>query len=645
MRPALAVMCLVAAACVSGSGVEPGAGTTAPTTTGSVITTTTSGPATPERRADAIAMAERFYSAITAEQWDVAAALVIDPPSDFRTTVQAWWGGLDLTDAGFEVVADQVTSSAARLTVRLDLELAAFGPWSYEVDLDLIGSNVWGVAWSPSSLYPGLEPGDTVQVSKEWPTRGSLLARDGTLLAGEVPVKVVGVVPGQIAEMVDEVSADLERLLGIEPGVVTTEISKPGVQPDWFVPVGTVSVSAWQAVEDDLDDLVGVIVRDGTERQTIESPFADQLIGRTGPITAEQLEQWGQPYDATRVVGRSGLEVALEDTLAGRPLQRVNRVNKFGRAVETIFEVPGRPAETVRLTLAPDLQRAAEEAVEGIEQPVALVVLHVPTGEVRASAVRPLDGFDRAFQGLYPPGSTFKVVTATALMDLGVVPGDEVPCPGTIEIQGRTFRNAGTFDLGDIDFRSAFSNSCNTTFASLAVDVLGVGDLDFAARNFGFDVDYATGVPTPGASFPDPPDLAGRAAAAIGQGSVLVTPLHQASVAAAVAFGGWRPPQIIDGSADVSPIPLDGTIADRLDAMMRLVVTDGTGQAADVGGFGGVRGKTGSAEFVTDGEIGTHAWFIGYAGDLAFAVVVEGGGGGGAVAAPIAADFLRSISG
>ena len=643
MRAAAVSIFLIAAACVSGSGVEPG--TSAPSTTGTAVTTTTEGPADPDRRADAIALTERFYSAITAEQWDVAAALVIDPPSDFRSTVEAWWGGLDLTDASFEVVDDLVTSSSARLTVRLDLQLAAFGPWSYEVDLALIGSSVWGVVWTPSSLYPGLEPGDTVRVEKEWPTRGPILARDGTQLAGEVPVKVIGVVPGQIADIVDELSADLERLVGIEPGVVAEEISKPGVQPDWFVPVGTVTLPVWEAAADHLDDLVGVIVRDGTRRETIESPFADLLIGTTGPITAEQLEQWGEPYDATRTVGRSGLELALEDTLAGRPLQRVSRVNKFGRSVETIFEIPGTPAETVRLTLDPDLQRAAEVAVAGIDEPVALVVIHVPTGEVRASAVRPLDGFDRAFQGLYPPGSTFKVVTATALMDLGVVPGDEVPCPGSIAIQGRTFRNAGSFDLGDIPFRSAFANSCNTTFASLAADVLGVGDLDFTARNFGFDVDYTTGVPTPGGRFPDPPDIAGRAAAAIGQGSVLVTPLHQASVAAAVAFGGWRPPQIIDGSADVAPIPLDAEIAARLDAMMRLVVTDGTGTAANVAGFGGVRGKTGSAEFETNGTIGTHAWFIGYADDLAFAVVVEGGGGGGSVAAPIAADFLRSISG
>ena len=643
MRSALLAACLVAAACVGGSGVGPGDTAPATSTTGSAVTTTTAGTADPQRRADAIAVAERFYAAVTAEEWDVAAALVVDPPSDFRSTLVTWWGGLDLTDASFEVVADEVTSSSATITVRLDLVLAAFGPWSYEVDLDLIGSSVWGVAWEPSSLYPGLEPGDTVRVTRQWPTRGSILARDGTLLAGEVPVKVIGVVPGDIDDL-DGLTDALERLVSIEPGVVAEEISKPGVQPDWFVPVGTVGLAAWESVAEEVEALPGVLVRDGTERQTIEGPFADLLIGRTGPITAEQLEQWGSPYDATRVVGRSGLELALETTLAGLPLQRVARVNKFGREVEAIFEVPGRPAETVRLTLDPELQRAAEAAVEGVEDPVALVVIHVPTGEVRASAVRPLDGFDRAFQGLYPPGSTFKVVTATALMDLGVVPRDEVPCPGTIEIQGRTFRNAGGRNLGEVSFRTAFAESCNTTFASLAVDVLGIGDLDFAARNFGFDVDYETGVPTPGASFPDPPDLAGRAAAAIGQGAVLVTPLHQASVAAAVAFGGWRPPQIIDGSADVAPIPLDPAIAERLDGMMRLVVTDGTGTAANVGGFG-VRGKTGSAEFESGGDIGTHAWFIGYAGDLAFAVVVEGGGGGGSVAAPVAAEFLRSIPG
>jgi len=123
---------------------------------------------------------------------------------------------------------------------------------------------------------------------------------------------------------------------------------------------------------------------------------------------------------------------------------------------------------------------------------------------------------------------------------------------------------------------------------------------------------------------------------------VLVSPLHQATIAAAVSSGGWRAPVLIEGEGDLERLRLDTDVADPLDDFMRLVVTSGTGRNADVAGRA-VRGKTGSAEFDTGEGIGTHAWFVGFSGDLAFAVVVEGGGGGGSVAAPIAARFLESI--
>ncbi|MGH3441983.1 MAG: penicillin-binding transpeptidase domain-containing protein, partial [Nitriliruptorales bacterium] len=122
------------------------------------------------------------------------------------------------------------------------------------------------------------------------------------------------------------------------------------------------------------------------------------------------------------------------------------------------------------------------------------------------------------------------------------------------------------------------------------------------------------------------------------------SPLHMASVAAAVAAGRWQQPMLVadqEAAGAGEPLPEVETLRE----LMRLVVTDGTGTAADVDGRE-VRGKTGTAEFGTpdeEGELPTHAWFIGYAGDLAFAVVVEGGGGGGEVAAPIGARFLTAL--
>jgi len=121
-----------------------------------------------------------------------------------------------------------------------------------------------------------------------------------------------------------------------------------------------------------------------------------------------------------------------------------------------------------------------------------------------------------------------------------------------------------------------------------------------------------------------------------------VTPIHQASVAAAVAGGAWHAPTILESAGSAAALPLDANANEWLSQMMRLVVTDGTGTAADIAGEL-VYGKTGSAEWSEDEP--THAWFIGYWGDLGFAIVVESGGAGGGVAAPIAAAFIEALAG
>ncbi len=209
-------------------------------------------------------------------------------------------------------------------------------------------------------------------------------------------------------------------------------------------------------------------------------------------------------------------------------------------------------------------------------------------------------------------------------------------------VGGRRFRNAGDFDLGEITMRQAFAASCNTTFADLAAGVLATGDLDAAARRYGFNEDYRTEIGLNGGIFPDPPDLAGRAAAAIGQGQVLASPLHMASVAAAAGGGVWRTPRLLETDPVGTANTIDTIALQRLQRMMRSVVTEGTGTNAAVAGEE-IYGKTGSAEFGEGDE--SHAWFIGFWGDLGFAVVVEGGGGGGSVAAPIAAAFVEAMLG
>ncbi|MFG1698403.1 penicillin-binding transpeptidase domain-containing protein [Nonomuraea sp. NPDC049309] len=302
-----------------------------------------------------------------------------------------------------------------------------------------------------------------------------------------------------------------------------------------------------------------------------------------------------------------------------------------------------RPIQT---TLDLKVHRAGAQALKGVDKPVSLVALRASTGEILAVVNAP-GGFNRALMGKYPPGSTFKVVTASALVAGGIRPGQRVACPGEQNIGGFPFHNAGHEDFGTLTFQDAFAHSCNTTFGQMSVDRLNGGRLGEVARSFGFGTPITPGVPAVRAEFPDPKDDTDLASAAIGQGRVLASPLNMASVAAAIASGAWTPPRLVVGERipdqqPGTPRPLEKGVVNALRSLMPAVVTDGT--AHDVSFPPGTAGKTGTAEYGSGKEPPAHSWFIGYRGDLAFSVIVEGGGAGSAVAAPIAARFLNALS-
>ena len=490
-------------------------------------------------------------------------------------------------------------------------------------------------------LYPSLEEDDALRVERTWSTRGALLAVDGRPIASEQAVKEIGVVPGEVGDL-DALVLTLQVLVGIDPGAALAEIERPGVQPDWYVPVGTIPIADYAAVAGDLEALPGVMVRDSTERGAVASPFADHVVGSTGPITAEILAALGAPYTATDVVGRSGLERTLETRLAGIPYQEVQRVNQYGRVLEVLATFDAVPPADITTTLDIDVQQAVEAVIATAPEPAAIVVVDVATGGIRAVASRPLDSFDRALGGLYPPGSTFKVVTAAALLGKGVTARQSVDCPAEVTVGGRRFTNAGEEGRGQIAFADAFAYSCNTTFAPLAAAMLDEGELADTAASFGFGTVPDLPLAATTAVFPEPIDDAEEAAAAIGQGRVLASPLHLATVAAAVAGGGWRRPTLLAGDSP-DPLAMDADVRAALADLMLRVVAYGTGTAAAVEGQE-VRGKTGTAEYVVGDTIETHAWFIGYWEGYAFAVLVEGGGSGGQVAAPLAADLVERLA-
>ncbi|MCG5218236.1 penicillin-binding transpeptidase domain-containing protein [Streptosporangium soli] len=339
------------------------------------------------------------------------------------------------------------------------------------------------------------------------------------------------------------------------------------------------------------------------------------------------LTQEGRPFprdsragDYYTGLGGTAVELALEETPSGRVL----------------LASPSPPAAGTRSTISQTVQAAAARALDGFAAPAAIVALDADSGQLRA--VADTLGGKRAFIGLYPPGSTFKVVTASALLRAGLTADSPVPCPAAYTVpNGKPFTDADGTDHGVIPFTRAFALSCNTTFVQQTHERLPGDRLRTeAADRFGFrekpGLSYCRIRPYGNAD-----ELASDA---IGQNSVEASPLCMAEVAAAVASGVWKPAimtaEASDGSPD--PVPLDEGVAAALRTMMRSVVTDGT--AARAGLPPDTAGKTGTAEVEGAQD---HAWFIGYRDGLAFAVFVQNGGSGGTVAAPLAARFLAAL--
>lgn len=341
--------------------------------------------------------------------------------------------------------------------------------------------------------------------------------------------------------------------------------------------------------------------------------------------------------------------------------------------------------------ISPAAQQTAVDLLAG--QAGAVVAIEPATGKVRALVSQP--GFDpnqvpddlpalnqdptfpllnRGTQGQYPPGSTFKLVTAAAALDSGKVGLDTtIDAPGTITVQGQPLSNAGGGGFGEINITTGLTFSVNTFFAKLGRKV-GTETLYEYMDRFGFNSPPEIDLPLDqlgisgvfdGDSLLGPDEGVDVARIAIGQERLLATPIQMAEVAATIANKGdlmkpvlWREVRDQDGRTvdEVSPKRQSEVMSEEsageLTEAMRAVVNEGTGTAAALSGID-VAGKTGTAEVpgkASCGGLPNQAWFLGFAPaddpQIAVAATVEcTDGQGGTVAAPIAAGVMQSLIG
>ena len=559
--------------------------------------------------------------------------------------VEAWTAGLTPSpqDRPAGVRVTEVTRDGERATAGLEVRWELGRPWTYATSLPLRRSqDVWRPVLGPAVVHPALQQEQLLRSRLDQAPRAPITDRNGAVLVTERPVVTVGLQPSRADDLratVGRVSA----LTGVDEEALLRRAT--AARPDDFVEVVVLRREAYDAQRDRLRPVPGVVLREGVRQLAPTAAFARALLGSVGPATAEMVEASRGAVRADQVVGLSGLQARHDRQLAGTPGVVVEVVDADGEPVRKLHSTRPVPGTALGVTLDSAVQSAADAALAGAPagRAAALVVVQPSTGDVLAVSNAGPDGpgADRALSGRYPPGSTFKTASALALLRQGLRVDETVPCPATVTVQGKRFRNAENEVLGNQPFRTDFAHSCNTAFVTSAERVTSE-QLQQAARDLGLTT-HDVGVPAFAAQVPVTQDPVQHAAQMIGQGEVLVSPLAVAVSAATVAHGRLRPPRLLlDAPAAPAGPPLPQ--AADLQALTRLVVTEGTAQALrDVPGPP-VRGKTGTAEYGTQVPPRTHAWFAGSAGDLAFAVLVEDGGFGGAVAAPLAADLLRALA-
>ncbi|MFD2082732.1 penicillin-binding transpeptidase domain-containing protein [Actinopolymorpha cephalotaxi] len=349
--------------------------------------------------------------------------------------------------------------------------------------------------------------------------------------------------------------------------------------------------------------------------------------------------------------GTTGLQKRYNKQLAGPGSGSAYLISitdrETGRAVRPLRTPDAKLGADVHTTIDPDVQRAAAKALDLVSKPAAIVAVKPSTGDILAAANSPA-GYNRAFIGQYPPGSTFKVITSAALLKSGLRPSDALECPRYEWVYGYRFTNQNEFVLPDgSTFRDAFAHSCNTAFIG-AHKRLDDSSLAKTASAFGIGGVWDTGTSTYDGSVPVNTDVLDRSAAMIGQGRDLASPLVMASVAGTVKNGKFVQPRLVPGAVRhpyQAPESLDPGVVTDLRSMMRSVVTDGAGDALR-GLPGRPHAKTGTAEYGNASPRRTHAWMIGYQedSDIAWAVLIEDGGSGGSDAGPVAAAFLKNLT-
>lgn len=584
-----------------------------------------------------------------------------------------------------------------RLTMTLGLTVLAFAS---------LVARFWQLQVVEGDVHRELSENNRIRLNRVNATRGVIFDRNGRVLVENRPSFDVVMVPEdsrQPTEVLGRLEGYLQQDLPEAQQALASARNRPPFES--VVLKRDVDWSTIVAVETRQIELPGVSLQIGPRRNYLYGPLAGHLFGYVGEVSGEELQRL-EGYQMGDTIGKYGLERYWEKYLRGENGGQQIEVDAVGRRLRVLREVAEVPGANIRLTIDIELQKAAEEAMEGKEG--SLVALDPSNGAILALVSRP--AFDpnvfargitaeewkalvgdslhplsnKAIQGQYPPGSTFKIVVATAALEEGIVnPFTRIYCGGSIHYGNRDFRCWKKGGHGWMNLHQALVQSCDVFFYQVG-QRLGVDAIAEYARRFGLG--QPTGIlldHEKAGTIPDSvwkrrrygePWYSGETlSVAVGQGYVTTTPLQMAGVIATVAANGVRHrPYFVDriempsgevaDSGDHASVKtgIRASTLTQIQAALRDVVQldVGTGKRSRLPGIE-VAGKTGTSQAVRMGkqdrkvnqmtlprELRDHAWFVAFAPvaapEIAVACLIEhAGGGGGLMAAPVVRQVLE----
>lgn len=673
-----------------------------PTTTVPTSTATLPGPQINTTRAPDVKQSAQTYLNLWADEdyegmYAMLSRLSQDAflKEDFIKRYQNTTNALTLIELTGEVTSALTNPRDAQVGYTVNFETALVGTITRNMVMNLtMEDNVWKVQWEEGMILPELKGGNYLSMDISAPARGNIYDKDGNALVAQSEIVALGITPGGIGDgQHGALVSYLSELTGLNADYIRSKYEYAG--PDWYIPIGETARSNVDRYYSTLSTLGGLNMNYYTSRYYFDGGVAAHITGYVQSIFPEELDEYKRMgYRGDEKVGRTGLEAWGEEVLIGKKGASLYVVRPDGTIETRIGYSDSQLSQSIYTTLEQDFQAEVELAINGFRG--AIVVMERDTGRVLAMASSPTydpNLFDpnnfnsgwmladmlnpnenrllnRAAQSAYPLGSVFKIITMAAALETDTFKADDVYyCGHTFtDLEGLTLYD-WTYEKelppsGDLTLSEGLMRSCNPWFYHIGLTMYRRGltnSLAEMARAFGLGSPTGIGqIQEVAGNIPDTVTEGDSVQLAIGQASMLVTPLQVATFIAAVGNGGTLyQPQLVekitpangDPSFEFQPIetgtlPVSEENLAIIQAAMRSVVANarGTARNAMLGLQIPIYGKTGTAQ---NPPLRPHAWFAGYTDlgnpdrpDIAVVVLAENAGEGSEIAAPI---FRRVI--